>query len=92
MISPISSFVSGYYSSLASNSAYNMMSISNARLGLLSSPMMHDMNSLGVLHAIDTQLEQQMLRNSLQYKMANAILEQQEEQKKKDAKKFNVFA
>lgn len=79
---------------LASHSAYNMMSVSNARLGMLSSSIMRNpsFGSLRTLALLDTMCEQKMLTNSLQYKMSRAIIEQQEDQKKKDSKKFNVFA
>ena len=94
MISAINSISMGYYTAMANNSAYNMMAASNARMGLISSPMMSNLSfgSLGTLAAMDTQYELDMITNSLQYKMAKAMLEQLKKQQKEDAKRFSIFA
>ena len=79
-----------HYTMLANNSANAMMSISNARMGLLGAPM--GCMSPSALCALDTQMELDMITNSLQYKMSKAMLEQLKKQQAEDAKRFNVFA
>ena len=78
---------------LANNASYNMMLIANSRQGMLSSLNSNNLSfgSLKALHALDTQQELNMLQNSLQYKMAMAILEQEKKQQKAEAKKFSYF-
>ncbi|MBR2430604.1 hypothetical protein IKB17_03965 [bacterium] len=94
MVSAINAITLGYYTSLANQSAFNMMSATNARMGMLSSPMMNNISfgSLEHISAIDTQYQLSLLTNSLQYKMAKAMKNQLEKQQKEDAKRFNVFA
>ena len=94
MISAVNSISMGYYTMMANNSAYNMMAAANARTNMISSPMMNNISfgSLGTLAAMDTQYELDMITNSLQYKMAKAMLEQLRKQQKEDAKKFSIFA
>ena len=91
MVSAVNAISTGYYTSLANNAAYNMLSASNARTNLISSPMMHNV-SFGALAALDTQYELDMITNSLQYKMARAMLEQLRKQQKEDAERFSIFA
>ena len=91
MVSAINAISTGYYTSLANNAAYNMMSASLARTNLISSPMMYNV-SFGSLAALDTQYELDMITNSLQYKMARAMLEQLRKQQKEDAERFSIFA
>ena len=83
-----------YHTALAHNSAMNMMNLAHSRMRLLSSPMICNpsFGSLKMLSALDTQYELDMITNSLQYKLAQAILEQTKKQQKEDAKKFNTFA
>ena len=66
MLSPINAMAFSFSSAMASNSAYNMMSISNARLGMLSSPLMRNpsFDSMRTLAALDSMYEQEMLKNS----------------------------
>ena len=80
------------YTTLANNSAYAMMSASNARVGMLNNISNMSFGSLGALHAMDTRLELDMISNSLQYKMAKAMLEQIKKQQKEEAERFNLFA
>ena len=91
MLSAISAVSTAYYTSLANNAAYNMLTASNARTNLISSPMMYNVG-FGSLAALDTQYELDMITNSLQYKMARAMLEQLRKQQKEDAEKFSLFA
>ena len=94
MISAVSSASASYYTALAHNSAMNMMSLRHSYMRLLSSPMLFNPNfgSLGMLCALDTQYELDMINNSLQYKLAQAILEQIRKQQKEDAQSFSTFA
>ena len=94
MVSAINAMSMGYYTMMANNSAYNMMAAANARTNMISSPMMNNISfgSLSSLAAMDTQYELDMLTNSLQYKMARAMLEQLKIQQKEDAKRFSIFA
>lgn len=91
MVSAVNAISTWYYTSLANNAAYNMLSASNARTNLISSPMMYNV-SFGALAALDTQYELDMITNSLQYKMARAMLEQLRKQHKEDAERFSIFA
>ena len=91
MVSAVNSISMGYYTMMANNSAYNMMAAANARTNMISSPMMNNI-SFGSLAAMDTQYELDMITNSLQYKMAKAMLEQLKKQQKEDAKRFSIFA
>ena len=92
MVSAISAMSAMRYTMMANNSAYNMMSLNNARMGLLSNVGNVSFGSLGALAAMDTQYEMDMITNSLQYKMSKAMLEQIKKQQKEDAKRFSVFA
>ena len=78
------------YTMLANSSANAMMGISNTRMGLLSAPM--GCMSPSALCAMDTQMELDMITNSLQYKMSKAMLEQLKKQQAEDSKRFNVLA
>ena len=91
MVSAVNSISMGYYTMMANNSAYNMMAAANARTNMISSPMMNNI-SFGSLAAMDTQYELDMITNSLQYKMAKAMLEQLKKQQKEDVKRFSIFA
>ncbi len=84
----------GYYTSLANNSAYSMMSANNARMGLLSSVGSNpSFGSLETFSAMDTQYELSAINNSLQYRIAKAMLEQLKQQQKEDIKReFSIFA
>jgi len=92
MVSAISAMSAMRYTMMANNSAYNMMSLNSARMGLLSNVGNVSFGSLGALAAMDTQYELDMITNSLQYKMSKAMLEQIKKQQKEDAKRFSVFA
>ena len=92
MVSAISAMSAMRYTMMANNSAYNMMSLNNARMGLLSNVGNVSFGSLGAFAAMDTQYEMDMITNSLQYKMSKAMLEQIKKQQKEDAKRFSVFA
>lgn len=78
---------------LANNASDNMMSIANARQGMLVSPMMFNpsFGSLKAISQLETQQELSMIQNSLQYKMALAMSEQLKKQQKEEAKKFSYF-
>ena len=89
MVSAISAISALQYTTMANNSAYNMMSANNARMNLLSNLDGYD---IGTLSAMDTQYELSAITNSLQYKMAKAMLEQIKKQQKEDAKRFSIFA
>ena len=91
MVSAVNSISMGYYTMMANNSAYNMMAAANARTNMISSPMMNNI-SFGSLAAMDTQYELDIITNSLQYKMAKAMLEQLKKQQKEDVKRFSIFA
>ena len=81
------------YTAMANNSMLNMMNAANARMNLISSPMSNiSFGSLDTLAYMDTQYELEMITNSLQYKMAKAMLEQIRKQQKEDAEKFSLFA
>ena len=92
MVSAINAISTAYYTSMENNSAFAMMASNNARMGLLSNAHNVSFGSLSALSAMDTQLEIDAITNSLQYKMAKAMLEQLKKQQKEDAKRFNVFA
>lgn len=83
----------GYYTGLANNASYAMMSSNNSRMGLISSMGANpSFGSLETLNALDTQYELNAITNSLQYKFAKAMLEQLKKQQKEDMKKFTLFA
>ena len=82
------------YIAMRNNASLGMMQAHNAQLGLISGIGENNISfgSLDGLNAMDTQLELSLITNSLQYKMAKAMLEQIEKQRKEDSKRFNVFA
>ena len=94
MVSAINAISLGYYTALANSSAYNMMSVMNSRRSLLSSPMTNNVSfgSLQTLSALDTQYELEMITNSLQYKMAQAMIKQLKRQQKESINKVDVLA
>ena len=92
MVSAVNAISMAHYTMLANNSAYSMMSANQARMSLLSNAGNVSFGSLGALAAMDTQLELQAINNSLQYKMAKAMLEQLKKQQKEDAERFSIFA
>lgn len=94
MVSAINALSLGYYTTLANNSAYNIMSITNTHNNLLSSPTMKNVNfgSLQTLSTLDSYYEIEMITNSLQYKIAQSIIKQLETQQKENANNFNAFA
>lgn len=92
MVSAINAISMGYYTTLANYSAFNMMSAYNSRMNMLSSVGNVSFGSLSSLAAMDTQLELDMITNSLQYKMSKAMLEQLKKQQEEDSKRFSVFA
>lgn len=70
-----------------------MLSVNNARMGLISNPYHPSFGSLDALAAMDTQLELESITCSLQYQIAKAMLEQLKKQQKDEAIKcFNTFA
>ena len=79
---------------MRNSASLGMMQAHNAQLGLISGMSGNNISfgSLEGLCAIDTQMELSLITNSLQYKMAKAMLEQIEKQQKEDSKRFNVFA
>ncbi len=93
-MSAINAISMANYTMMANNSAFNMMQAGNARVGMLSGLNGYNVSfgSLESLHAMDTQLELDMLSNSLQYKMSKAMLEQLKKQEQEDAKRFSIFA
>ena len=94
MVSAINAISLGYYTTLANNSAYNMMSAMNARRNLLSSSAMNNVSfgSLQTLSALDTQYELETISNSLQYKISQAMIKQLKKQQKNNISNFNTFA
>ena len=92
----VNAFSIAHYTRMANDSAYSMMKINNARMNMISSlnsGMDYGMGSLESLAAIDNQLEMDALSSSLQYRIANAMLEQLKKQQKEDIKNsFNTFA
>ena len=92
MVSAINAISTAYYTSMANNSAFAVMTANNARMNMLSNIGNVSFGSLGALAAIDTQLELSAINNSLQYKMAKAMLEQLKKQQKEDAERFSLFA
>ena len=77
---------------MRNNAALSYMNANNARIGMLSfmgAGMTQD--SLSYLSSMDTQLELQAITSSLQYKMAQAELEQLKKLQKEKAKQFSVF-
>ena len=84
-----------HYINAKNNAIMNMMNINNARMGLMCTPG-DTTGGIGcspeALCAMDTQMEIDMLTNSLQYQYAKAVLEQIKKQQKEDAKQFSIFA
>ncbi len=94
-MSAINAIAMANYTMMANNSAYNWMNAANTRIGMMSGIGANNISfgSLESLHAADTQLELNMLRSSLQYKMSKAMLEQLEKLQKDDIKRsFSIFA
>ena len=77
-----------YYTSMAHNAAYSMITNNMARMSLLNNCL--NISFRGLAEA-ERNLEIQNLQNSLQYKIANMMLENLEQQKKQ-GKKINTFA
>ncbi|MCQ2738722.1 MAG: hypothetical protein MJ237_00685 [bacterium] len=90
-MSAINALCTAYYTAMANNAAMSFMGASNARIGMLN--YADNVGSIGALTEKDTQLELQMLADSLRYRSAKAMLrslkEQQEEENKE---KLNYFA
>lgn len=83
------------YINMKNNALSNMISINNARMGLLANPYTSIDNfasSPDVFCNMDAQMEIDMLTNNLQYLYAKAMLEQIKKQQKEDAKHFSIFA
>ena len=91
-MSAIQAISAMHYTSLANSAAYNMMSASNARMSMISSMGNPSFGSLEAISAMDTRLELDMITNSLQYKMAKAMMEQIKKQQKDDSERFSLFA
>lgn len=91
-MSAIQAISAMHYTSLANSAAYNMMSASNARMSMISSISNPSFGSLEAISAMDTRLELDMITNSLQYKMAKAMMEQIKKQQKEDSERFSLFA
>lgn len=91
-MSAIQAISAMHYTSLANSAAYNMMSASNARMSMISSMSNPSFGSLEAISAMDTRLELDMITNSLQYKMAKAMMEQIKKQQKEDSERFSLFA
>ena len=79
---------------MRNNASMGMINAHNAQLGLISGMNGENISfgSLEGLNAMDTQLELSLITNSLQYKMAKAMLEQIEKQRKEDSKGLDLFA
>ena len=91
-MSAIQAISAMHYTSLANSAAYNMMSATNARMSMISSMGNPSFGSLEAISAMDTRLELDMITNSLQYKMAKAMMEQIKKQQKEDSERFSLFA
>ena len=91
-MSAIQAISAMHYTSLANSAAYNMMRASNARMSMISSMSNPSFGSLEAISAMDTRLELDMITNSLQYKMAKAMMEQIKKQQKEDSERFSLFA
>lgn len=87
-MSAIQAISAAYYTSMAHNAAYAMIMNNQARLGLLNNPSFGSMQALA---ALDNRLAMDQLSNSLRYRIANAILENQRNAKKKHSG-LNLFA
>ena len=76
-MSAINAISMANYTIMANDSAFSMMQAANARVGMLSGLNGYNINfgSLEALHQADTQLQLDMLSNSLRYNMSKAILE-----------------
>lgn len=83
-----------HFTGMKNNAMYNMISANNARMSLMSSPMMNNISfgSLEALSAMDTQMELDAINYSVQYQMAKAMLESLRKLQKEETKKFNMFA
>lgn len=94
-MSAISAISAMQYITMRNNAVMNMMNINNTRMSLLCNPG-DTTGGIGcspeALCAMDTQMEIDMLTNSLQYQYAKAMLEQLKLQQKEDAKRFSLFA
>ena len=90
-MSAIQAISAMHYTSLANSAAYNMMSASNARMSMISSMGNPSFGSLEAISAMDTRLELDMITNSLQYKMAKAMMEQIKKQEVKKKKLYLIF-
>ena len=92
-MSLIQAFATAQYTMMANNAAYSMMSAANSRMGLLNSLGSGNVSfgSLSQLSAMDTNYELQMISDSLQYRMAKAMLENLKKMKKED-KNLDLFA
>ncbi len=88
MVSAIHAASMAYYTAMAHNSAYAMMSNNMARMGLLRN--CQNLSFQGLAEA-EKNLELQNLQNSLQYRIANAMLESLKAQEKQE-KHINTYA
>ena len=86
----IQAISSAYYTNMRNYAALSWMNVNSTRLGLLENNI--NFGSLSGLAALDTQLELDGITASLEYKIANALLEQIKKQQRVEAKQFNTFA
>ena len=78
---------------MKNNALNNMMHISNARMGLMSSPMQNiSFGGLGAIAAMDCQMELNAITYGIQYQMARAMLESLKQLQKEEIKRFSIFA
>ena len=93
-MSLVNAYSIAHYINLKNNAAYSIARINSSRMNMLSSLSGNSFGatSLEALSTLDTQMELDIISNSLQYKMAQAMLEQLKQQRKEDAKKFSIFA
>lgn len=88
----IQALSAAYYTGIRNYAALSWMNANNMRMGLAANAGNLNFGSLEGLAAMDTQLELQAITSSLEYKMAQATLEQIKKQQKEEAKSFNTFA
>ena len=89
----IQAISAAYYTGMRNYAALSWMNANNTRMGLAANVGNNvNFGSLDGLAAMDTQLELQAITSSLEYKMANAMLEQIKKQQKEDSKGFSTFA
>ena len=79
------------YATMKTNALNSLIKTNNARMGLMSSP---NINFCGLdqIAFMDNQMDLNAINYSIQYQMANAMLERLRALQKEEAKRFNTFA